>query len=120
MQNFFPNPFSFTLETILKMAKETNKRDVKSTWARATKYTSKKVAKAEFNLNYALFWLSIYIWTMDELAYFILMFSLVLWFLYFLQYLLKIMKSKKSNRNIGKEWAKVLSFVLEKNIFYRG
>ena len=39
------------LETVLKMAKETNKRDVESICAKVTKHASKKVAKAEANLN---------------------------------------------------------------------
>ena len=52
MQNFLlKHPFSFTLETILKMAKETNKGDVESICAKVTKDASKKVAKAEVNLN---------------------------------------------------------------------
>ena len=52
LQNFLPkHPFSFTLETVLKMAEEINKRDVESICARVTKHASKKVAKAEVNLN---------------------------------------------------------------------
>ena len=43
--------FFFTLETVLKMAKETNKGDFGSTCAKAAKHTSKKVAKAEVDLN---------------------------------------------------------------------
>ena len=43
--------FSFTLETVLKMAKETNKGDVERMCARVTKHASKKAAKAEVNLN---------------------------------------------------------------------
>ena len=39
------------LETVLKMAKEINKRDVKSICARVIKHASKKVEKAEANLN---------------------------------------------------------------------
>ena len=38
--------FSFTLETVLKMANETNQGDVESICARLTKQASKKVAKA--------------------------------------------------------------------------
>ena len=44
-------PFFFTLETVLKMAKETNKGDVESICARVTKPASKKVANAEVDLN---------------------------------------------------------------------
>ena len=43
--------FSFTLETVLKMVKKTNKGDVKSMCAKVTKYASKKAAKAEVTLN---------------------------------------------------------------------
>ena len=51
-QNFLPqHPFSFTLEAVLKMAKETNKRDVESICTKVTKHASKKVAKTEVNLN---------------------------------------------------------------------
>ena len=41
------HPF-FTLETVLKMPKETNKGDVESICKRVTKPASKKVANAEF------------------------------------------------------------------------
>ena len=43
--------FFFTLETALKMAKETNKVNVESICAKVTKHASKMVAKAETNLN---------------------------------------------------------------------
>ena len=43
--------FTFTLGLALKMAKETNKGDVKSTCARVKKHASKKMAKAAVNLN---------------------------------------------------------------------
>ena len=47
LQNFLPkHPFSFTLETVLKMVKETNKEDVDIICAKVTEYASKKVAKA--------------------------------------------------------------------------
>ena len=50
LQNFLPKyPFSFTLETVLKMAKETRKRDVEIICSKVTKHASKKVAKAEAN-----------------------------------------------------------------------
>ena len=42
----------FTLELVIKMAKETNKRYVKSIFARVTKHVSKKVAKVKVNLNW--------------------------------------------------------------------
>ena len=43
LRNFLPKyPFSFTLETVLKMAKETNKGDVEIICAKVTKYASKK------------------------------------------------------------------------------
>ena len=42
---------SFTLETLLKISKETNKVDVKGICSRVIKHASKKVAKAEINLN---------------------------------------------------------------------
>ena len=52
LQNFLlRHPFSFSLDTFLKMAKETNKEDVESTCAKVTKHASKKVVKAETNLN---------------------------------------------------------------------
>ena len=39
MQNFLPKyPFFFTLETVLKMANEKNKRDVKSIRAKVTEH----------------------------------------------------------------------------------
>ena len=51
-QNFLlKHPFSFSLETVLKMAKETSKEDVESIYAKVTKHASEKVAKAEANLN---------------------------------------------------------------------
>ena len=52
LQNFLPkHPFSFTLETVLKMAKETNKGDLESMYAKVIKHAQRKVAKAEVNLN---------------------------------------------------------------------
>ena len=45
------HPFSFTLDTVVKMAKETNKGDVKSIRARLTKHAPKKMAKAEVSLD---------------------------------------------------------------------
>ena len=39
------HPFSFTLETVLKIANETNQGDVKSICARVTKRASKKWRK---------------------------------------------------------------------------
>ena len=42
VQNFLPkHPFFFTLETVLKMAKETNKGDVESIRAKVTKHIKK-------------------------------------------------------------------------------
>ena len=43
--------YSFTLETVLKMGKETNQGNVESICAKVTKPASKMVAKAEVNLN---------------------------------------------------------------------
>ena len=43
--------FSFTLETVLKMAIETNQGNVENIYAKVTKSASKMVAKAEVNLN---------------------------------------------------------------------
>ena len=48
---FTKTSFFFTLDAVLKMAKETDKIDVESTCARVTKHGSKKVAKAEVNVN---------------------------------------------------------------------
>ena len=129
MKNFFPkHTFSFTLEIVLKMEKETNYGEQKSICAKVTKHASKKVAKAEVNLNwlinnwieYGLFWLHIYIHERFSLAYLkpIPMFSLFSWFLY-CSTCSKSTKSMKPNRNISTEWAKVLSFVWEKVLFYR-
>ena len=42
----------FPLETILKMAQERYKGNVESMCAKVTKHASKKVVKAEVNLNY--------------------------------------------------------------------
>ena len=52
-QSFIPkHPFFFTLETVLKLALETNKEeDVENTCATVTKHASKQVAEAEVNLN---------------------------------------------------------------------
>ena len=64
---------------------------IKSVCARVTKHASKKVAKAETDLNWlwttdcGLFWLYI----LHPWAIPIPMFSLVSWFLYFLQHLLQ-------------------------------
>ena len=43
--------FCFTLETVLKMAKETTKETSRSVCAKVTKSASKMVAKTEVNLN---------------------------------------------------------------------
>ena len=52
LQNILPkHPFFFTLETVLKMAKETSKGDVENIFPKVTKHI-KKVVKAEFDLNY--------------------------------------------------------------------
>ena len=90
-----------------------------------TKAASKKVANAEVGLNwlwtiaYGLFWLYIYIHE-QFIAYLILipMFWLVSWFLY-CSTCSKSVRSMKPNGNISMEWAKVLSFVWEKVLFYR-
>ena len=53
MQNLLlKHPFSFTLETVLKMVKETSKGDVESICTKVTKHASKKVVKAEANPNW--------------------------------------------------------------------
>ena len=78
------------------MAKE-SKQDVESISARVTKHASKKVAKAEVNLNCSLWidynkWLwivlSVYLKSTEDLAYFISIFSLFHDLFYFLQHLL--------------------------------
>ena len=51
--------FSFTLETVLKIAKEANWGNVESIYAKVTKPSLKMVAKAEVNLN----WL----WTIEQI-----------------------------------------------------
>ena len=52
LQNFLlKHDFSFTLETVLKMVKETKKGEVESIFTKVTKHASKKVAKAEANLS---------------------------------------------------------------------
>ena len=43
--------FLLKKETVLKMAKETKKRDVESICAKVTKNISKKLVKVEVNLN---------------------------------------------------------------------
>ena len=46
LQNFLSkHPFFFTLETVLKMAKETNEGEVQSMCAKVTKHASKKWRK---------------------------------------------------------------------------
>ena len=57
LQNFYQNILFLTLETVLKMAKETNKGHVESICTRVTKPASKKVVNADVYLN----WL----WTLD-------------------------------------------------------
>ena len=71
-------------------------------------------------IDYGLFWLYIYIHERFSLAYLmpIPMFSLFSWFLY-CNTCSKSTKSMKPNGNISTEWAKVLSFILEKLLFYR-
>ena len=71
-------------------------------------------------IDYGLFWLYIYIHERFSLAYLIPipMFSLFSWFLY-CSTCSKSTKSMKPNGNISTEWAKVLSFVWEKVLFYR-
>ena len=50
-QNFYQNILFFTVETVLKIEKETSKGDVESICARVTKRASKNVANAEVYLN---------------------------------------------------------------------
>ena len=71
-------------------------------------------------LKIALFWLCIYIRKWFSLACLIPipMFSLLSWFLYSSIYS-KSTKSMKPNGDISTEWAKVLSFVWEKELFHR-
>ena len=62
MKNFLlKHLFWIILETVLKIAKETNKGDVECICAKKTKHASKKVAKPEANLN----WL----WTIELIMY---------------------------------------------------
>ena len=71
-------------------------------------------------IDYGLFWLYIYIHKRFSQVYLIPipMFSLFSWFLY-CSTCSKNTKSMKPNWNISTEWAKVLSFVWEKVLFYR-
>ena len=71
-------------------------------------------------IDYGLFWLYIYIHERFSLAYLmpVPMFSLFSWFLY-CNTCSKSTKGMKPNGNISTEWAKVLSFVWEKLVFYR-
>ena len=88
----------FALESVLKMAKETNKGDLESICTRVTKHASKMVAKAYVNLNWQLIMVCfdcIFIST-DDLAYLIPMFSMVSWFLYVLQHLLQEYKKQQT------------------------
>ena len=70
--------------------------------------------------DYGLFWFNIYIHERFSLAYLIPtpMFSLFSWFLY-CSTCSKSTKTMILNGNISTEWAKVLSFVWEKVLFYR-
>ena len=52
LQNFYQNILFLTLETVLKMAKETNKGHVESICTRVTKPASKKVVNADVYLNW--------------------------------------------------------------------
>ena len=56
-QNFYQNILFFTVETVLKIAKETNKGDIESIWGSVTKPASKNVANPEVYLNWR--------WTID-------------------------------------------------------
>ena len=71
-------------------------------------------------IDYGLFWLYIYIHERFRLIYLmpIPMFSLFSWFLY-CNTCSKSTQSMKPNGNISTEWAKVLSIVYEKLLFYR-
>ena len=51
IQNFYQNILFFTVETVLKIAKETNKGDIESICGRVTKPVSKNVVNAEVYLN---------------------------------------------------------------------
>ena len=99
--NFLPkSPFSFTLKTIVKVGKETNKWNIEIIYTRVTKHASKKVSKAKVNLN----WLwkidcfdCIFI-SRDNLACLVpmSMFLLGSWCLYFLQHLLQVCVEHKT------------------------
>ena len=71
-------------------------------------------------IDYGLFWLCIYIHKWFSLACLIPipMFSMFSWFLY-CSICHKSTKSMKHKGNISTEWAKVLSFVWEKQLFHR-
>ena len=93
----------YPLESVVKMTKETSKRDVERIRARVAKRASKYGAKAEVNLN----WLGtidmdcfdyILIST-DDLTYLIPMLPMVSQFLYFLQHLLQDYKEPKTYCN---------------------
>ena len=70
-------------------------------------------------IDYGLFWLYIYIHKRFSPAYLmpILMFLTV--FMIYCNTCSKSTKSMKPNGNISTEWAKVLSFIWEKVLFYR-
>ena len=74
----------------------------------------------EHLIDYGLFWLHIYIHEWFNLAYLISiqMFSLYSWFFY-CSFFYKSTKSMKPNGNTSLEWAKFLSLVWEKELFYR-
>ena len=98
---------------------EGSKGDAESICARVTKHVSKKVTKAEVNLNwlwtidYGLFWLYIYLYIHGQFSLFDT--NVLAGFMISLFLAGPVpracTKNMKSNGNISTEWAKVLSFV---------
>ena len=108
------------------MAKETNKGDVESICTRVTKPASKRWRTLKFiwidyeQLIRPIDCFDCILISTNNFAYLIAipMFSLVSWYLRWAP-APRIRGAWKLIRNISMEWAKVLSFVWEKVVFYR-
>ena len=125
MQNFLPkHPFFFTLDTVLKIEKETNKGDVKSMCAKVTKHIKKggeSWSWSELTMNnwlWIVLTVHLYPWIIQPIW---CQYQCSRWFHDFSFSCSTDSKSAKSmrpNGNISTEWAKGFSFVWEKVVFY--
>ena len=108
------------------MAKETNKGDVESMCIRVTKPASKRWRTLKFiwidyeQLIRPIDCFDCILMSKNNFGYLIPipMFSLVSWYLHW-ALAPRVRRARKLMGNISMEWAKVLSFVWEKVLFYR-